>query len=65
MSVPSIGLIAALLIVGTVETKFRLVRLPCPLFTALVLLIFTKLLGGRCSDLTFGSVGELCTHSHS
>ena len=41
MLVLAIGLIVSILTVGTVGTKFGLVRLPFLLFTALVLLVFT------------------------
>ena len=63
MSVQSIRLTDIVLTAGTLGTKCGLVRLPCPLFTTLVLLIFTKILGDRSRDLTYGTVGELCTHS--
>ena len=48
---------------STVETKFRLAGLPCPIFTALVLIVFIELLGDKSLDITFGEVcsvvGEL------
>ena len=59
MSVPSIGLITVVLTAGRVKTKFGLVELPCPLFTMLVVLSFTELLGDRSHYLTSGTVGEL------
>ena len=65
MSVPAIGLISVVLTTGTFRSKFGLVRLPRPLFTALVLLVFTEILGDRSRDLTSGTVGELCTCSCS
>ena len=43
---------------GTVETKFGLVKIPCPIFTVLVVVVFTELLGERYGDLTSGTVGE-------
>ena len=47
----------------TLETKFWLVGLPCPLVIALVLLVFTNALGDKSLDLTYGDVcgvvGEL------
>ena len=65
MSVPTIGLNGTVLTAGTVVTKCGLVRFPCPLFTALVLLVFIEILEDRSHDLTLGIVGELCTGSCS
>ena len=48
-------------VAGRVRTKFGLVRLPYPLFTVLLLLVFTKSLGDRSRNLTSGTVGELYT----
>ena len=47
MSAPAIVFIA-----GTVRTQFWLVDLPCPLFTMLVLLVFTNSLGDKSLDIT-------------
>ena len=58
MLVPTI-----VLIVGIVGTKFWPTGLLFPLFTALVLLVFTNSLGDKSLDLTsgdvFGDVGDL------
>ena len=54
MSAPAI-----VFVFGTIKTKFGLVELPCPLFTVLVVLVFTELLGDMSHDLTSGTVGEL------
>ena len=51
MSAPAIVFAA-----GTVETKFWIVELPCLLFTALVLLVFTEVLGDKSLVLTSGEV---------
>ena len=65
MLIPAIGLITVVFTVGTVEKKIGLVELPCPLITALVLLIFTKILGDRSYYLTSSTVGDLCKCSYS
>ena len=65
MAVPTIGLIVVVLTAGVVGTKLGQVELPFPLFTALVLLVFTEILGDWSSDLTYGIVGESCTCSCS
>ena len=52
-------------VVGIVRTKFGLVELPCPLFTVLVILVFTESIGDMSCDLSSGTVGELCTRSYS
>ena len=58
MSAPSLVFTASI-----VTTKFWLVILPCSLFAALVLLVFTNALGDKSLDLTSsdvcGDVGEL------
>ena len=61
MLVPAIGLIGVVLDGGTIGTKCGLVRLPCPLFIALLLLIFTKIFGDGSCVLTYGIVGKLST----
>ena len=59
---PAIRLIGTVLTIGTVGTKFGLVGLPCPLFTALEQLIFTQILGDWSGDLTYCTIGELSIH---
>ena len=58
MSTPAI-----VFVVVTVRTKFGLVGLPCPLFTALVLLVFIELLVDKSLYLTSSTlcsvIGEL------
>ena len=54
MSAPAIVFAA-----GIVGKKIWLIRLPCPIFTVLVLLVFTKLLGDRSLDLTSEAISEL------
>ena len=56
---------AIVIATGTIRTKFGLVRLPCPLFIVLVVLVFTESLGDRSRNLTSGSVGKVYTRYFS